>query len=164
VLNYLSKEDIDYYIVTKQQHSALSIINRFIRTHLDYCKKNDPISNIKINNFIKNYNSTIPKTIGMSPNEMQNNKGLEVEYIIESINKQNKIEIQPGYKLSINDNVRLIEKKKELKKTRYNVTPYYFRITDIEGKQFTISAEDGSVKTVTRSQIIPVKNTELNIK
>jgi hypothetical protein len=38
------------------------------------------------------------------------------------------------------------------------------RITDIEDKQFTISAEDGSVKNVTRSQIIPVKNNELNIK
>jgi hypothetical protein len=44
------------------------------------------------------------------------------------------------------------------------VTPYYFIITDIEGKQFTISAEDGSFKTVTRSQIIPVKDNELNIK
>jgi hypothetical protein len=92
VLNYLSKEDIDYYIVTKQQHSALSIINRFIRTLRDYCKKNEPASNIKINNFIKNYNSTIHKSIGMSPNEMQNDKNLEVQYIIESINKQNKIE------------------------------------------------------------------------
>jgi hypothetical protein len=44
------------------------------------------------------------------------------------------------------------------------VAPYYFIITDIEGKQFTISAEDGSIKTVTRSQIIPVKDTKLNIK
>jgi hypothetical protein len=100
----------------------------------------------------------------MSPEVMQNNKDLEVQYIIESINEQNKIETQPGYKISINDKVRLIEKKKELKKTRYNVTPYYFIITDIEGKQFTISAEDGSIKTVTSSQIIPVKNNELNIK
>jgi hypothetical protein len=42
----------------------------------------------------------------MSPEEMQNNKDLEVYYIIENINKQNKIEIHPGYKLSINDKVR----------------------------------------------------------
>jgi hypothetical protein len=95
---------------------------------------------------------------------MQNNKDFEVQYIIENINKQNKIEKQPGYKISINDKVRLIEKKKELKKTRYNVIPYYFIIMSIEGKQFTISAEDGSIKTVTRSQIIPVKDNELNIK
>jgi hypothetical protein len=100
----------------------------------------------------------------MSPKAMQNNKDLEVQYIIESINKQNKIETEPEYKLSINDKGRLIEKKKELKKTKYNVTPYYFIILDIEGKQFTISASDGSIKTLTRSQIIPMKNNELNIK
>jgi hypothetical protein len=44
------------------------------------------------------------------------------------------------------------------------VTPYYFIILNIEGKQFTICAEDGSIKTITRLQIIPMKDTELNIK
>jgi hypothetical protein len=34
----------------------------------------------------------------MSPKAMQNNKDIEVQYIIESINKQNKIETQPEYK------------------------------------------------------------------
>jgi hypothetical protein len=89
---------------------------------------------------------------------MQNNKNLEVEYIIELISKQDYIEnLTPGYKLNLNDKVRLIEKNKTLlKKTRYNVTPFYFNITDINGKQITISAADGSVKNVTRSRIIPV--------
>jgi hypothetical protein len=45
---------------------------------------------------------------------MQNNKNLEVEYIIDSINKQETIEHSPGYILNINDKVRLIEKNKTL--------------------------------------------------
>jgi hypothetical protein len=48
-----------------------------------------------------------------------------------------------------------------MKKTIYNVTPYYFIISDIQGKSITISATDGSVKTVTRSRIIPVKSNEI---
>jgi hypothetical protein len=42
--------------------------------------------------------------------------------------KQNKIEIIiPNYKLNINESVRRIE----LKKARYNVSPYYYTISDI---------------------------------
>jgi hypothetical protein len=97
---------------------------------------------------------------------MQNNKNLKVEYIIESISKQDSIEHStPGYQLNINDKVRLIEKNKTfLKKTRYNVTPFYFTIVAITGKQITISAADGSVKTVTRSRIIPIRFQESTMK
>jgi hypothetical protein len=49
-----------------------------------------------------------------------------------------------------------------MKKTRYNVTPFYFIISDINGKSITISAADGSIKTVTRSRIIPLKSKEIN--
>jgi hypothetical protein len=64
-----------------------------------------------------------------------------VEYIIESINKQSKIEtITFNYKLVANDKVRLIEPQKALKKTRHNVNPFYYMINDVLGKSITISA------------------------
>jgi hypothetical protein len=49
-----------------------------------------------------------------------------------------------------------------MKTTRYNVTPFYIIISDINGKSITISATDGSVKTVTRSRIIPLKSNKIN--
>jgi penicillin V acylase-like amidase (Ntn superfamily) len=49
-----------------------------------------------------------------------------------------------------------------MKKTRYNVTPFYFIISDINGKSITISASDGSVKIVTRSRVIPIKSNEMS--
>jgi hypothetical protein len=49
-----------------------------------------------------------------------------------------------------------------MKKTRYNVTPFYLLISDISGKSITISASSGSVKTVTKSRIIPIKSNETN--
>jgi hypothetical protein len=48
-----------------------------------------------------------------------------------------------------------------MKKTRYNITPFYFIIWDIQGKSITISATDGSVKTVTRSRIVPLKSNKI---
>jgi hypothetical protein len=50
-----------------------------------------------------------------------------------------------------------------LKKTRYNVSPYSYTITDISGKSITTSAADGSVKILTRLQNIPI-DTSTKIK
>jgi hypothetical protein len=115
-LSYLSKKDIDYYIVTESQHQTLGIIDRFIQTLRDYCLKNQPLDHYKILTFVNKYNHSIHSSILTSPNEMQNNKNLEVEYIIDSINKQDSFEHSTGYILNINNKVRLIEKNKILLK------------------------------------------------
>jgi hypothetical protein len=80
----------------------------------------------KVHKFIKICNETIHQSTGISSDQMQSNKNLEVQYIIESLNKQNKIETStPNGKLNVNDKARLIEPKKALKKARYNVSPCY---------------------------------------
>jgi penicillin V acylase-like amidase (Ntn superfamily) len=78
---------------------------------------------------------------------------LEIEYIVNKLAEQANIENKPGYKVNIGDKVRLIENKHTMKKTRSNVIPFYFIISDIQGKSITISSADGSVKTVTRSEL-----------
>jgi hypothetical protein len=93
---------------------------------------------------------------------MQNDKQLEIEYIINKLFEQANVENKPRYKVDIRDKVRLIENKHTMKKTRYNVMPFYIIISDINGKSINISATDGSVKTVTRSRIIPLKSNEIN--
>jgi hypothetical protein len=162
VLSYLKQHKIDYYVITEQQHQSLAIIDRFIRTMRDYLKKNESADDSKITRFIKTYNNTIHNETELSPKQMQNDKQLEVNYIITKLSQQANVENKPGYKLDIGNKVRLIESKHKMKKTRYNVTPYYFSISDIQGKSTTISAIDGSVKTVTRSRIIPLKSIEVN--
>jgi hypothetical protein len=60
----------------------------------------------KINRFLEIYNGTIYQTTGVSPSQMQSNKDLEVDYIINSINKQNKREDKTlEFKLNANDKV-----------------------------------------------------------
>jgi hypothetical protein len=134
VLTYLKKNKIDYYIITEQQHQTLGIIDRFIRTMRSYLKKNEPVDDSKIKGFTKTYNNTVHKETGVSPIQMQNDKTLEVNYIIDKLKEQADIENQLGYKLAIGDKVRLIESKHTMKKTRYNVTPFYFIISDINDK------------------------------
>jgi hypothetical protein len=80
---------------------------------------------------------------------MQNNNRLEVEYIVVKLCEHANIEHKYGYKVDIGDKAPLMESKHTLKKTSYNVTPFYFVISDISRKAITISPSDGSVKIVT---------------
>jgi hypothetical protein len=91
VLKYLKKNGVDYYVATEQRHNNLSIVNRFMRTLRDWMRENKPMNNNKIVRFIKTYNGTIHQTTGVSPAQMQDNKDIEVQYIIDSISKQHKI-------------------------------------------------------------------------
>jgi hypothetical protein len=51
----------------------------------DYLKKNKPADDSKIIWFIKAFNNTIHNETGLSPKQMQNNKELEVNYIINKL-------------------------------------------------------------------------------
>jgi hypothetical protein len=164
ILTYLKKHKVDYYVITEQQYQSLAIIDCFIRTMRDYLKKNESGDNSKITRFVNAYNNTIYNETELSPKQMQNDKQLEVNYVITKLSEHANVENQPGYKVDISDKVRLIESKHTMKKTRYNITPYYFVISGINGKSIIISAADGSVKTVTRPRIISLKSNEISLK
>jgi hypothetical protein len=55
-------------------------------------RENKQMTIPKINRFLQTYKGTIHQTTGVSPAQMQDNKRLEIQYIVDSINKQNKIE------------------------------------------------------------------------
>jgi hypothetical protein len=92
----------------------------------------------------------------MTPTEMQNSKEKELEYIHNMIREQHDVESEPGYKLKKGDHVRLINRERGMHKVRFKATPYYYIITEIDGSKITIQASDGTTKTVTRFQIIPI--------
>jgi hypothetical protein len=53
-------------------------------------RKNKHMIILKINRFLKIYNGIVYQAAGVLSSQMQDNKDLEVEYINNSINKQNK--------------------------------------------------------------------------
>jgi hypothetical protein len=104
-------------------------------------RKNKQMTIPKTNKFLKTYNGTIQQTTGVSPAQVQDNKRFVVQYIVDSINKQNKIEnTTHDYKLHANDQVTLIELKKTLKKIKYNAGPYYYVITEFQTNQLQLSS------------------------
>jgi hypothetical protein len=58
--------------------------------------------------------------------------------------------------LNNNNKIRLIELKKTLKKTRYNVDPDSNTIIDATGNSIYITAADSSIKIVPPPRLIPV--------
>jgi hypothetical protein len=54
----------------------------------DYLKKNEPADDSKINDFVNNYNHTIHKETGVSLIQMQIDKTLEVNYILDKLKEQ----------------------------------------------------------------------------
>jgi hypothetical protein len=91
---------------------------------------------------------------------MQNNKALKLKILLKSYQNRLILKTKPRYSFDTRDKVRLIEAKHTLKKIRYNAIPFYFVISDISEKYITIAVSDGSIKTITRSRIIPIKSNE----
>jgi hypothetical protein len=158
ILKLLESKHIDYRVISDQRHTSLSIIDRFIRTIRDYGRKNKPFTNDKLQSFISEYNTSVHSSTNMTPTEMQNSKEKELQYIHNMIREQHDIESEPGYKLKKGDHVRLINKERGMHKVRFKATPSYYTIIEIDGTKITIQAADGTTKTVTRFQIIPIRN------
>ena len=96
------------------------------------------------------------------PSEMQNDKRLEINYIIESIRKQNGIENAVDYKLHEGDYVRLIKETWKLSKKRRTITKHYYIVGSVDKNRIVVSARDGSTKTVSRSDCVLIpKSTPL---
>lgn len=162
VLSELKKLKIDVQICDEQNHKTLCIIDRFIRTIRDKHGSNTPISVNKMNKIINEYNNTVHSSLGYTPQEVQNNKQLEINYIIKSIRKQNGIENAVDYKLNVGDYVRLIKETWKLSKKRRTITKHYYIVGSVDKNRIVVSAKDGSTKTVSRSDCVLIpKNTKL---
>jgi hypothetical protein len=83
---------------------------------------------------------------------MQDNQDLGLKCIVDSINKQVKIDsITSDCKCNVKDKAILIEQMKALKKAVHNISSYSNTIAAISDKSIIISANNGSVKTIIRS-------------
>ena len=177
LVNYLKDKKVSLRIVKEQNHGALSIIDRFIRTLRDMNipteKTKRESGDLKYMNFsvkrmkklIKIYNNTFHGTIGMTPKEMQNDYELEDKYIRKMLIKSYNKFKQEGYLLNEGDWVRVVLERKKMKKRRYKVSRECYKIIGREGQTFIISARDGSTRLVPRWRLIMIgKRRPENIK
>ena len=175
-LDYLKIHGCGLYIIQEQNHTALSIIDRFIRTLRDMNKptneSNDKstddkfkyIDKHRMTEFLRSYNNTKHAATNHTPKEMKDDSKLEEKYIIECLdNKQRQQEIN-NLHLKEGKFVRyLIDKDKNVKH-RYNISREAYKIESRNGNIYTIIALDGSTKDIPRWKLIPVKQGEKMVK
>lgn len=174
-LDYLTQQKCGLYIIQEQNHTALSIIDRFIRTLRDMNKPTNEgtdrstddkfryIDKQRMEAYLKSYNETIHSATGHSPKEMMNDKRLEEKYIVKCLdNKQRQQEIN-DLNLKEGKLVRYLLDEDKNKKRRYNISRESYKIETRSGNVYTIIAEDGTTKDVPRWKLIPVKANEKHV-
>ena len=167
VLKYLSDQKVDVHIITEQNHSALGIIDRFIRTLRDMNTPNQKTirqsHNPKYQTFtpkrmmklIDIYNNTYHSRIKCTPKEMFDDADKEKEYIFDQLNKRDK---QRGIKdLIIKDGsyVRyILPRNNGMTKKRFWYSWECYKVASRNGNMYTLMAKDGTVINVPRFKLI----------
>ena len=168
VLNYLTEKGVSLKLINDQRHSALSVIDKFIRTLRDmntptvHSKRqsDDPkyrdFSKHRMKKLIKIYNDTIHTSHGHTPQEMENDIKLEKKFIIQKLYQLERRRKITDFELAPDTFVRYILPKDPKKKHRYKVSPEAYKISHRDGNAYTIMAADGTTRTVARWRLFPL--------
>ena len=171
ITEFLKSKKVSQFIVTDQNHSSLSVLDRFVRTlrdlntttekskHVSTDDKYKYLTPKRMAKLLHIYNNSYHITIKMSPKEMQSNPKLEEEYIKKCLIRKGNQERIADFKLKEGEYVRYIIPKDKNKKRRYNLSPEYYKIEKVRGNMYTLIARDGTVKELPRWRLQVVKDT-----
>ncbi len=154
------------HIITEQNHSALGIIDRFIRTLRDMNTPNEKTMKQshdskyktftlkRMNKLIEIYNNTYHRRIKCTPKEMFDDNELEYKYIESQLKQKHKQEDIRDFNLSEGSFVRYVLPKNDLKmKKRYQLSRECYKIQAVKGNMYTLIAKDGTVMNLPRYRL-----------
>jgi uncharacterized protein YdaU (DUF1376 family) len=174
---WFTRNKISVKSIVDQNHTSLSVVDRFIRTLRDMNTPTEKSTRTsanrkyrdftvkRMNKLLEIYNNTKHKTTGHKPSEMQADSEdpkkaeLEKKYIIKKLYESERRHKLSDYNLKIDDYVKYIVPRDGKKKHRYQITPEYYKIMKKDGHAYVLGARDGSTVTMTRWRLIPVKDT-----
>ena len=168
VLDWLTKHKISMKMINDQRHSALSVIDKFIRSLRDmntptvHTKRqsNDPkyrdFTIHRMNKLLKIYNETKHDSHGYTPKQMEDDIKLEKKFIIRKLYQLERRRKITDFELHPGMFVRYILPKDPKKKRRYKVSPEAYKISHKEGNAYVIMAKDGTTKTISRWRMFPL--------
>ncbi len=174
IVNTLHDYDGNLKVFSEKQHLSLSIVDRIIRTirdtrarmKIDKADKNDKSATnlLKVYTFndkimqriVDTYNRTPHETTKYTPNQMMENPELEDLFIMKQIMKtEETIAKNEKAKLEVGDKVRYIPPSIKTDKKRFKLKAGYYIVYDTPSFfKYTIIAKDGSVLTVSRSELV----------
>ena len=168
VIDMLSKKKVAIKFINDQRHSALAVVDRFIRTLRDMNtptvhtqrQSNDPkyrdFSKHRMEKLLNIYNTTKHSSTGHTPKEMEEDINLEKKYIIKKLYEVNRRKKITDYDLEPDTFVRYILPKDPKKKRRFKISPEAYKISHKEGNAYVLMAADGTTKTVSRWRLFPL--------
>ena len=170
----LTKNKCSMQVIQDKNHSALGIIDRFMRTlrdmntpsekskHQSHEEKYKYISEKRMKKFLTTYNNSYHSSIKCTPKEMFENLELEKEYIYKCLEHQEKQKRIKNLILPINSYVRFILPRHDgITKKRFQISREKYKIEERKGNMYTLIAADGTVITKPRFQLIPCNNDKI---
>jgi hypothetical protein len=167
---WLKNHGVKLKMIDNERHSALGIIDRFIRTLRDMnvrtekskesseAKKYRDFTEKRMNKLMGIYNKSLQKGIGMTPEEMSADKNKEKEYIIRKLYDTERRKKISDFVLEPGSWVRYMIPR-TMGKRRYQVSPDIYKIDGKEGNGYRLVARDGTMKTFSRWRLFPVDDT-----
>ena len=170
-LKLLSDHKVAVHTISDKNHSALGIIDRFMRTirdmntpsekskHQSHDEKYTFITPERMKKFLNIYNNTYHSAIGCSPKEMFEDKDLEKEYIFKCLEASDKQKRIKDLILPVNSFVRFIlPRHNGITKKRFQISRECYKIDERKGNMYVLIAQDGTVITKPRFKLIPIGN------
>jgi hypothetical protein len=177
---WLQAQGIKIRLIPSDRHSALGIIDRFIRTlrdmntrttrgadqggvgagdgHQGEPREFRDFTPRRMARFIAIHNNALHTATGMTPTDMENNRGLQKEYIIRKLYEVNRREKISDFDLAVGSWVRYMIPRDMMKKRRWAVSSHVVRIQAKVGRAYRLVAQDGTTNTMARWRLFPVKN------
>ena len=171
-IQYLKNNKCGLYIIQERNHSALSLIDRFIRTLRDM---NGPVDNSfdcstdeqykyidrdKMTSLLSLYNNTIHSSTNHTPIDMLRNKVLEEEYIEKCLNGKQRQQETQDFRLKEGALVRYYLGNDRMIKKRSTISRETYKIESRAGNIYTIIALDGTTKDLPRWKLVYVDPNE----
>jgi len=155
VLDYLKDNNVIVHTIPDENHSALGIIDRFIRTLRDMIEDNPKTS---IERLVDTYNNSFHRSIECTPKQMFENKDKEQSYIDKCIIDKNKQLQNKNFEIPIGKYVRYLLPSNKLSKKRTNWSVDKYKICGKNGNYYILMAKDGTVINKPRYQLIIADN------
>ena len=164
-VKYLNDNHVKMHIITDSNHSALGVIDRFIRTlrdmnipthkgtHQSHDDKYKSITPKRMEKLLEIYNTTYHSRINCTPKEMFDDPSIEKEYIFKQLEKRDKQEGIKDLHLHEGSYVRYIIPRANGRKKRYQYSHECYLIAKVSGNMYTLMAKDGTVMSKPRFKI-----------
>jgi hypothetical protein len=181
ILKWFTDHKCKLKLIESERHSALGVVDRFIRELRDMNVKSsrevmtvEPDGTVKgkshdsryyhdftpyrMFKLIKIHNTSFNTSIGMTPEEMENDVNKQKEYIIQKVYEANRRQKISDFQLQEGSWVRFMIPRNMMRKRRYQFSQQKVNIIKKEGNAYVCEAADGTQKKLARWRLLPIED------